>query len=189
MNLFWKDKEQQMLELFKKDPDRGMNKLYTEYADYLMGVCARYIPDKDERKDVLQECFIKIFTQITQFEYKGKGALKAWITRIAINEALLSLRKEKQRAIVSYEEERLADLPEEEPEVTGLSAKDIIGLIQQLPDGYRAVFNLYAIEGKSHKEIAEILHIKADSSASQYHRAKQMMAKLIKEFKTKQSYR
>jgi RNA polymerase sigma-70 factor (ECF subfamily) len=94
MILFWKDKEQQILSLFKKGDKCAMDKLYLEYADYLTGVCARYISNEDTLKDVLQESLIRIFTQIHQFEYRGKGSLKAWITKVTINEALIQLRKE-----------------------------------------------------------------------------------------------
>ena len=95
MILLWKDKEKHIVSLFKKGDNRAMDKLYMEYADYLTGVCTRYISDEDMVKDVLQESFIQIFTQIHQFEYRGKGSLKAWITKITINEALMQLRKEK----------------------------------------------------------------------------------------------
>ena len=185
MTLFEKDKERELIKLFQKDPDRGMEAIYRAYADFLMGICARYVPDQDERKDVLQDSFIKIFTQLAFFEYKGKGALKAWVTRIAINEALLFLRKEKRRATVSLEEENMPDMDDEEPQVQGLTPEELTTLIQELPEGYRTVFNLFAIEGKSHKEIAALLGIRADSSASQYHRAKTLLAKNIMEYKRK----
>ena len=95
MILPWKNKEQHIISLFKKGDQHAMDKLYMEYADYLAGVCARYISDEDEVKDVLQESFIKIFTQIHQFEYRGKGSLKAWLTKVVINEVLMYLRQNK----------------------------------------------------------------------------------------------
>ena len=175
-----RNKEQQLVSLFKKGHHQAMNKLYMEYADYLTGVCARYISDEDTLKDVLQESFIKIFTQIQQFEYRGKGSLKAWLTKIVINEALMQLRKEKFFLIPLQEE-----LPDEEPDTEGLSAETLLSFVRQLPPGYRAVFNLFVIEEKSHKEIAEILHIKPDTSASQFARARQMLAKMIRTYKHK----
>ena len=175
-----RNKEQQLVSLFKKGHHQAMNKLYMEYADYLTGVCARYISDEDTLKDVLQESFIKIFTQIQQFEYRGKGSLKAWLTKIVINEALMQLRKEKFFLIPLQEE-----LPDEEPDTEGLSAETLLSFVRQLPPGYRAVFNLFVIEEKSHKEIAEILHIKPDTSASQFARARQMLAKMIRIYKHK----
>lgn len=182
MVFLWKDKEQQILSLFYKGKKEAMDKLYMEYADYLTGVCARYISEEDTLKDVLQESFIKVFTQIHQFEYRGKDSLKAWLTRIVINEALLQLRKNKN-AFIPLQESIIADYPEEEPDVEGLDSDILFSFIQQLPPGYRAVFNLFVIEEKSHKEIAEILHIQPNTSASQFARAKSMLAKMIKKYK------
>lgn len=180
MILLWKDKEKHIVDLFKKGDNRAMDKLYKEYADYLTGVCVRYISDEDTLKDVLQESFIKIFTQIHQFEYRGKGSLKAWITKIAINEALIQLRKEKEYYPL---DENLTNLPEEEPDVEDIDNKILLAFIQKLPPGYRAVFNLFVIEEKSHKEIAEILHIQPGTSASQFLRAKKMLTEMIREYK------
>ena len=184
MILLWKDKEQQILSLFKKGHHQAMNKLYREYADYLTGVCTRYISNEDTLKDVLLESFIKIFTQIKQFEYRGKGSLKAWLTKIVINEALMQLRKDKM-FFIFLQESTLNELPDEEPDTDDLNAETLLSFVRQLPPGYRAVFNLYVIEEKSHKEIAEILHIKPDTSASQFARARQMLAKMIQTYKHK----
>ena len=104
----------------------------------------------------------------------------AW--RIAVNESLSQLRKDKTR-LLETQEERLPDLPDEEPETDDLTAEEIAQLLGQLPTGYRTVINLYAVEGKSHKEIAAILGIKPDTSASQLHRARNLLAKMVKEYK------
>lgn len=182
MGIFKTDNEQNILSMFRRDESAATELLYKEYAPYLTGLCARYIADDDALKDVLQEAFIKIYRSIGKFRYKGKGSLKAWVSRIAVNECLQYLRKEKKGP--SPLPDDVADLvPEEEPSVEGLDYKTIVSLIRKLPEGYRAVFNLYAIEGKSHKEIAELLHIKEDSSASQYHRAKNMLARMISKMK------
>lgn len=157
-----------------------MDVLYATYADYLTGVASRYIRQTDNLHDVMQEAFIKVFTSIQDFEYRGKGSLKAWLTRVVINEALIFLRQNKR--LNETDIDALPDMPEEEPpDTSGLTPEQAKALIDQLPDGYRAVFNLYAIEGKSHKEIAELLHIKPDTSASQYHRAKNMLARIIRQ--------
>ena len=95
MILPWIDKERYIQNLFERGDRRAMDKFYMEYADYLTGVCARYIADEDTLKDVVQESFIKIFTGIGEFTYRGKGSLKAWTTKIAVNEALMQLRKDK----------------------------------------------------------------------------------------------
>lgn len=175
--------EEDIVSLFGKGRDNeAMDRLYEAYGGYLAGVCLRYIPDDDKRKDVLQECLVKIFTQIDQFEYRGKGSLKAWMARIAVNESLNQLRKDKTR-LFETQEERLPDLPDEEPDTEDLTPDEIAMLIGRLPVGYRTVINLYAIEGKSHKEIATALGIKPDTSASQLHRARNLLAKMVKEYK------
>ena len=182
MILPWRNKEQHIISLFKKGDQHAMDKLYMEYADYLTGVCARYITDEDEVKDVLQDSFIKIFTQIHQFEYRGKDSLKAWITKVVINEALMYLRQNKT-FLVSIQESDIVDCLDEEPEMENLGADILFSFIQKLPPGYRAVFNLFVIEEKSHKEIAEILQIQPATSASQFLRARKLLAEMIREYK------
>lgn len=161
-----------------------MRRLYEAYAPYLSGVCARYITDADDQKDVLQEAFINIFTHISSFTYRGSGSLRSWLVRITVNQALMSLR-EKSRLQFAELPMVLPDVAEP-PDVEGLSESVILEMIRRLPVGCRTVFNLYAIEGKSHKEIAAMLGIKTDSSASQYSRARAMLAKMINDYKRQQ---
>lgn len=170
--------ERHILQLFARGDSRAMDVLYAQFADYLAGVCTRYVPQPDDTRDVLQEALIKIFSSIGSFNYRGEGSLKAWLTRVAVNESLMFLRDKKKMLFVDSERE-IPDTPEEPPDTSGLTADMVDEALRQLPDGYRAVFNLYAIEGKSHKEIAELLGIKPDTSASQYHRAKAMLARLL----------
>lgn len=184
MYIFGTDKEQYIIKLFRRGDTSAMDVLYAEYADYLTSVCARYIPDDYELKDVLQESFIKIFSKIGEFNYRGNGSLRAWITRIVINESLILIRKKKNSPIINLEKEP-PDVQDDEPEIGDLSQEVLTNMIRQLPDGYRTVFNLFVIEGKSHKEIAKILNIKADSSASQFHKAKKQLAKMIKNYRLK----
>lgn len=175
------DKEQQIVEAFRRGDTSAMDDLFTLFSGYLMGVGTRYIADDDELKDVLQEAFIKIFTQFHSFQYRGKGSLKAWMMRIMVNECLMALRQKQKTDIVNNEE--VPDLPDEEPDTESLDGNVLMEMIRRLPEGYRQVLNLYVIEGLSHKEIGQILHIKPDSSASQLHRAKAMLAKMIKDYK------
>ncbi len=181
MDILATDKEQQILQQFKRDYNSAMDMLYAEYAGYLAAVCARYIANDDDLKDVLQESLIKIYTQISTFQYRGKGSLKAWMSRIVVNESLQTLRRNRKDAV--FVDKEPPDLPEEEPDTDGINADEMTEIIRSLPDGYRMVFNLYVIEGKSHKEIAEILNIKPDTSASQLHRAKNILARQITQYK------
>lgn len=171
--------ERHILQLFARGDSRAMDVLYAEFADYMAGVCVRYVTQPDDIRDVLQEALIKIFSSIGSFNYRGEGSLKAWLTRVAVNESLMFLRDKKKMLFVDSERE-IPDTPEEPPDTSGLTAEMVDEALRQLPDGYRAVFNLYAIEGKSHKEIAELLGVKPDTSASQYHRAKAMLARILR---------
>ena len=94
------DNEQHILEMFARGDTRAMDVLYADYADYLTGVCSRYIPQYDDLCDVLQEALVKVCTSISRFQYKGSGSLKAWLTRVVINEALMFLRNKKKMLFV-----------------------------------------------------------------------------------------
>ena len=180
MGLFWNNRELNIISLFEKGDALAMDKLYGEYADFLTKVCSRYISNQDDRHDVLQEAFIRIFTRIHTFEYRGKGSLKAWLTKIVINESLYFLRNNDPNLFTDKTTD-IADSSTEDPDVDSMSITQITDTILKLPPGYRTVFNLYVIEGKSHKEIAELLNIKPDTSASQFHKARNMLAKMLKE--------
>ncbi len=164
--------------------------LYDTYSGYLTGVVARYVTDDELLKDVLQESFIKIFSSIGTFEYKGDGSLKAWMTKIVVNESLKQIAENsKSQAIEipeAIEDNRECDLEEiDEDDVDKVPIGVLMEMIRDLPDGYRMVFNLYVFEGKSHKEISAKLGIKENSSASQFHRAKAMLAEQIADYLNK----
>lgn len=185
------EREQELLQQILHGNRMSMKEFYTMYAGYLTTVCSRYISDQDDVKDVLQESFIKIFKSITNFEYRGIGSLRAWCTRIVVNEALKFLQKEERLDITNKPVWELPDMPEtEEPDIDEISTSVLLEMIRSLPVGYRTVFNLYVFEEKSHKEIASILKITENTSASQLHRAKALLAKQINEYKTinKRSY-
>lgn len=156
-----------------------MKALYGRYVGYLTAVCARYIADDDEVKDILQDSFIKIFQSMDRFTYRGEGSLKAWMTRIVVNDALKALRRKKPLPLSPV----LADIPEDEDPAFDRVPLDVLqGMIRRLPEGYRTVFNLFVFEEKSHKEIASLLGIKENSSASQLFHAKAMLARWIKDY-------
>lgn len=182
------DREQYMAELIASGNQKAPKALYDAYAGYLTGVCARYLSDDDDLKDVVQESFISIFNSLDRFHYAGRGSLKAWITKIAVNKSLHYLRENKRLLSVPLTEKE-TEIKNEDPEIDNLSLKEIVALIRELPPGYRAVFNLHVFEEKSHKEIANLLNIKENSSASQFHRAKAMLASKINDYvKRKQDY-
>lgn len=155
--------------------------LYCRYSGYLTGVCSRYITDREDVRDVLQESFLKIFSSIGSFEYRGEGSLKGWMTRILVNESLKFLKR-----VCRFEQlplnEALDEIPEEEPDIDGLPLSELHAMIRELPVGYRTILNLFVFEEKSHKEIAIALGIKENTSASQFHRAKNLLAVKIKKY-------
>ena len=182
------DPETTLLEQIRHGDKKAMKELYCHYSGYLNAVCSRYIACDEDVRDVLQESFIKIFSSIDKFCYKGDGSLKAWMSKIAVNESLTLLNKKEKLAIVQYG----SDIPDtiddndddEGPDTGDIPVRAIQAMIRKLPTGYRTVFNLYVFEGKSHKEIAEMLNLKESSSASQLHRAKALLAKMIQEYKS-----
>ena len=168
-----------------KDGDTSAPKaLYCAYAGYLTGVCARYLSAPDDVKDVLHDSFLHIFESMGSFEYRGAGSLKAWLTRIVINQSLQFIRHAYRTEILSQTLEAEEPVDDEPPQLEGLSMETLHQLIRELPPGYRTVFNLYVFEQKSHKEIASLLNIKEASSASQFHRAKSLLAARIKEIQS-----
>lgn len=174
------EREQEIVSLIKSGDGRAARRLYDAYAGYLTGVCARYICDDDSLKDVLQESFIRIFGSLDRFSYNGPGSLKAYVTKVTVNQSLKFLRETCRINFVSIDDVQ-PEIPAVE-EVNEISEKDIISMIRELPPGYRMIFNLYVFEKKSHREIAKLLGIKESTSASQFHRAKGLLARKIKEF-------
>ena len=159
--------------------------LFEQYSPLLMAKIFRYVGDDDDAKDVLQDTFIKALTMIDNFAWAGEGSLQAWLTRIAVNTSLNFLRSRKR--LVPLNVDTLDDPPDlaEEPtatEVNSLDASTILAMVAELPDGYRTVFNLYCLDGYSHKEIAEQLGINEKSSSSQLVRAKTLLAHKIKKY-------
>ena len=151
---------------------------------YLSALCSRYIPDDEDIKDVLQESFIKIFTSLNSFTYRGEGSLKAWMARITLDETIKFVRR-KNRLALSYIEDADMDIADSGSiETEDIPTETLYQFIRELPEGYRTVFNLYVIDNKSHKEIASLLGIKENTSASQLHKAKAMLVQKIKQYRT-----
>jgi RNA polymerase sigma-70 factor (ECF subfamily) len=155
----------------------AQKELYERHQSRLFGLCLRYAHSEAEALDFLQEGFIKIFRDLKSF--RGDGPLEAWMSRVMVNTAISKLRRKNWIKDDTYDWENMpSDDPEPEPD--GLNAEQLIELIQQLPDGFRSVFNLYAIEGYAHKEIAQILNIAESTSRSQYLRARMLLQERIR---------
>jgi len=150
---------------------------YEKFAGKMYGVCLRYMSGSDEAQDVLQDGFIKVFDNLSKYE--KKGSLEGWVRRIIVNTALDQIRKNKKYISnvdvdsVSYMLDDSSFIVEE------LEADDLLKIINRLPVGYRMVFNLFAIEGYSHKEIASRLDITESTSKSQYSRARKILRTVL----------
>ena len=151
--------------------------LYNRFSPRMLGVCYRFAKNREDAEDMLQEGFIKIFTQIHQ--YRSEGALEGWIRRIVVHTCINILKKNKKFSdsvdiihanSVNVKEEIIPSI---------MQAKQIVECIRTLPLGYKTVLNLYAIEGYSHKEIALMLDIEESTSRSQYTRAKAMLEEIL----------
>ncbi|MDR1981320.1 MAG: sigma-70 family RNA polymerase sigma factor [Tannerellaceae bacterium] len=171
--------EQQLIEGCKRENRLAQKELYDTYSRRMMGVCLRYVNDRETARDLLQDGFIKVFTHI--HSYSGNGSFEGWMRKIFVNGALEYLRKSDVMR-ESVDLDNTAELSNPDASIIStLSANELIACIQELPAGFRSVFNLFAIEGFSHKEIGEVLQITESTSRSQYTRAKQLLQRKINE--------
>lgn len=148
-----------------------------------MAVCQRYAGNREGAEDMLHDAFLKIFDTINSFRWNGDGSLRAWMERVTTNVAVDDLRSSNLLSTISYD--YCPYEPADEPDaniISQLPAEVLTHFISQLPDGYRVVFNLYYIDGYTHKEIARMLNIKEKSSSSQLTRAKALLATRIKNY-------
>ncbi len=158
-----------------QDPD-AQKVLYDLYKDTLYAVCLRYIKSSHDAEDVFIDAFYKIFTKIDHF--KGEGSFEGWMRRIMVNESLMFLRKKTNLHLtVELPDKEIADVQEEEDD---MSFDDIMKVLDELPVGYRTIFNLYVFEDMKHREIAEMLGISINTSKSQLILAKKRLYEILK---------
>lgn len=160
----------------RKEP-KAQEYLYKTFSGRMLGICSRYTDTIEEAEDIMQDAFIKIFNKIDGF--KGNGSLEGWMKRIMVNTALDAFRKNKNFRhnidieTIEYTSETHQHVLE------SMGAKDLLKLIKTMPRGFRTIFNLYAIEGYAHKEIADMLEISESTSKSQYSRARTYLQKIL----------
>lgn len=153
--------------------------LYDRLAPRMFSLCIRYVGDRELAEDVLQDGFITLFTRLDS--YKGDGSFDGWARKIFVTTALMSLRK-KDALKMSEELEVVRGMKAETTtQLQNIGYKDLMNLVTQLPPGFRTVFNLYAVEGYSHKEISEMLGINETTSRTQFSRARSWLQNKIKE--------
>lgn len=151
----------------------ALDQLYLQYSSKMYAICLRYSYDKIEAEDLLQDGFIKVYSQLSKF--KGKGSFEGWMRRIFVN---LSIDYYHKKTKENFNKEELKTLTQDDHDDNvwpAINEKEIIELIQQLPDGYRMVFNLFAIELYSHKEIASMLGVSESTSKTQFFKARKML--------------
>jgi RNA polymerase sigma factor (sigma-70 family) len=163
-----------------RNNDRAAQKLlYDTYAPIMLGICLRYVYERSEAEDILQEGFLKIFTKIGEFE--GRGSFEGWMKRVFVNTAITHYHKNSKHNKYHYDIDDV-QIPKSEKPAYGESEftrEELFNIIHSLPEGYKLVFNLYALEGYKHKEIAEMLKIDINTSKSQYSRAKKLIRKKL----------
>jgi RNA polymerase sigma factor (sigma-70 family) len=181
--------DQEIIEGCARHERKAQRLLYQKYSRKLMGMCLRYAANRAEAEDILQESFIKIFFAIRNFS--GSGSFEGWLKKITVNTAITYYHSNQK--FRHYTE--IGEYTGSEPENNGFdesqfTAEELMNVLNELPAGYRIVFNLYAIEGYMHKEIADMLGIDAGTSKSQYSRARAVIReKLVKLDRTKGRYR
>ncbi len=172
------DKEQAIIAACRHGDVKAMRQLYELHAPFLLAVAVRYLGTRDGSEDVLQESFVRIFSRIGQYE--ERGSVRAWMSRIVANESLQYLRKSGMYSDnISVE-----DLSEEtpgfrHPMVDEISANELLECVAELPERYRTVFNLFAIEDYTHREIARLLHIEENASRTMFYRARKILQKKV----------
>lgn len=174
--------DEQLVKKCLENDTLAHKQLFDFYSKRMMGVCLRYSKDIEEAQEVLQIGFIKVFEKISL--YNGKGSLEGWIRKVIVNTALDYIRKNK-KFLENVEMDKV-DYQLENDVISGyesLKLQDLLQIIQAMPTGFRTVFNLFAIEGYSHKEIADRLNISVSTSKSQYSRARAYLQKIIIEEK------
>ena len=162
-----------------KHDERALSELYNNFSGKLYGICLRYAKNKMDANDLLHDGFVKVLSNLQA--YKGEGSFEGWMRRIMINTAINFYRKKTKHYETDIEE--VFDLSDDsfDDAISQISTNELLELIQELPDGYRLVFNMYVIEGYKHKEIAEILEISENTSKSQLLKAKSSLKKKLKE--------
>lgn len=169
--------EGELIEACINNDKRAQKKLFDQFSPRLMGVCLRYAQDRDEAQDMLQDGFIKIFQKMGT--YSGKGSFGGWLHRAMVNTCLDHIRKNSKYKYKVEIEKVEAEMYQSESALSAIRTKELLQLVKELPEGYRIVFNMFAIEGFGHKEIAKELNITENTSKSQYRKARLHLQKAI----------
>lgn len=168
--------EKEIIQGCQQQNKKAQRLLFERYSPMLFGLCKRYLKIREDAEDVLVEGLYKAISNI--HKYSGTGSFEGWLKRVMVNEALMFLRKKKRMGFNEEINDQM-DLGDSVNVQDKLAAADILNLLDQLPNGYRTIFNMYVIEGYKHREIAEILGISINTSKSQLILAKKRMQDLV----------
>jgi RNA polymerase sigma-70 factor (ECF subfamily) len=167
----------------KKNDRNAQKELYDVYAPILFGICLRYSKSSQEAEDILQEGFIKILTKIKFF--KGDGSFEGWMKKVIVNTAISHFHKNKKyNELQDIDKIKETEIETEKYDNHEFTQEELLNVINKMPEGYRVIFNMYAIEGFKHKEIAEMLNITESTSKSQYSRAKEKIRQELENIST-----
>ncbi|MBQ8008754.1 MAG: sigma-70 family RNA polymerase sigma factor [Bacteroidaceae bacterium] len=180
--------EQELVDGCRRGDDKARRQLYERYAGKMMAICMRYMANREEAEDLLHDGYIKLYGSFEKFEWQGEGTLPAWMGRVMANLALQRLRKNDVMS-ETVELENTAELredmdrPDSDPDIETIPKKVLMKFIEELPVGYRTVFNMHVFEGKNHIEIGKELGINNKSSASQLVRARAILKEKVNEWR------
>lgn len=169
--------EEQMLAGSLRNDAAAQEALYNRFGPKMLGVCYRFARNREDAEDMLQEAFIKVFTQLHQ--YRSEGSLEGWIRRIIVHTCINIIKKNKKFTETVDIVHANSLIIQEDFIPSIMQAKQVVECIRLLPIGYRTVLNLYAIEGYSHREISQMLEIEESTSRSQYTRAKALLEEIL----------
>lgn len=174
--------EQELAGLCSRSDREAEDELYRRYAARVFTLCRRYLGDGDDAKDLMQESLIQALDRISSFNYTGKGSLGGWISRIAVNKSINHIKRQKWKTI-SLDAGFRDNIPEPDPEeMEAIPHDKLIEWISRLPDERRAVFNLYCIDGYSHRDIAQMLGISEKGSAGVLAKARKQLKEDIRQY-------
>lgn len=177
MNTSESNQIKKLVEACKNGEEQALKSLYDRYSAMMYAICLRYMGNSDDAKDALQEGFIKVYRNISKYAFTG--SFEGWLKRVFVNTSIELIRKRKMHLDVNAED---FSAPETAAamQLSAIDANKILELVQKLPSGYRTVFNMYCVDGYSHKEIADELGVSESTSKSQLFKARKMLQEWLK---------
>lgn len=174
-----KHPEKLLIENCLKGQQAAFEQLYNKFSGKMMSVCLRYLKDEDQAKDAMQDSFIKVFKNLKFYQFEG--SFEGWVRKTVVNTCLDAIRKNKQMQDSTSVDEAFDLSIDQASIISKMTADELMQIIANIPSGYRTVFNLFAIEGYSHKEIADMLGVTENTSKTQYRKARFYIQKCIEE--------